>query len=351
MASNAARNVMQAIARHSAKSAMAGDGNSVHIKNFAYANSGPRPTLMQVTVDEDVHSQPREYFLRPKFDMRMHKTCRLGYLPGHFKSYAFEDTPHMHGLLSFLVKMNIDPDHLCHLPADMMHCEYELVLHRVYPLLFCGPTSREQAGSIVIHEKMAEIAVADSGGGLEKVEILAKDITIELARHRAFVYALVHRRNALVFDPDRGYGIIVPTAPGQYLDPEDLGYLVEWVDGSRDMVAYLDLDDLLIALGAHLFVNLRCSAIADLVSEISLPEGKTIDDVVFRCSLFYPNGEHGNEEDFTKVYVNVPYCRRQNGVLQKGMSEVYKVALSDLVSPARLRESNFEKMDTLWIGV
>eukprot|EP00961_Rhodomonas_salina_P115603 1556041-Rhodomonas_salina.1 len=82
MQSNASRNVLQAIARHSAKSGMVGDGNSVHIKNFAFAQSGPRATMMQVCVEDEQVALPREYFLRPKYDMRMNKSCHLGYLPG-----------------------------------------------------------------------------------------------------------------------------------------------------------------------------------------------------------------------------------------------------------------------------
>eukprot|EP00961_Rhodomonas_salina_P182904 2469242-Rhodomonas_salina.1 len=87
MQSNAARNVLQAIARHAAKSGMVGDGNSVPIKNFAFAQSGPRPTMMHVCVEDEQVALPREYFLRPQYDVRMNKTGDLGYLRGRFKAY------------------------------------------------------------------------------------------------------------------------------------------------------------------------------------------------------------------------------------------------------------------------
>ena len=42
MSSNAARNVLQAIAKYSSKSSLGGDGNSIHIKNFAFGEFNER---------------------------------------------------------------------------------------------------------------------------------------------------------------------------------------------------------------------------------------------------------------------------------------------------------------------
>ncbi len=93
MPSNAARNVLQAVCSHAARAGLSGDGNTVHLKNFAYAPSGPRPTHLHVTVPGEPVARPGEYFLRPKYDMRMQKSGVLGLLPGRFRAFPFEVRP------------------------------------------------------------------------------------------------------------------------------------------------------------------------------------------------------------------------------------------------------------------
>lgn len=95
MASNAARNVVQAIMRHTPRSSLPGDGNTVHLKNFAFSSQGARASVVQVAPDLETNRAPREYFLRPKYDSQMAnpRDKRLGYLPGHYRAYAFEVSP------------------------------------------------------------------------------------------------------------------------------------------------------------------------------------------------------------------------------------------------------------------
>eukprot|EP00961_Rhodomonas_salina_P137383 1848073-Rhodomonas_salina.1 len=111
------------------------------------------------------------------------------------------------------------------------------------------------------------------------------------------------------------------------------------------------MDELLQSLGCHLYVSFQAEAISSFVGSVTLPSGGTVETAVFRGNLFYPNGECGGETHFTSVYVNVPRCNRVNGVLQKGLCEVYRVSLSDLVSPATVAAEKRPVSEILWVGI
>jgi hypothetical protein len=234
----------------------------------------------------------------------------------------------MHALLSFMSKLGIDHQYIARLPAKLLRCDAELVLNRTYPLLFTGSAS-------------------GTGGS-----VCVRGLCDRLAESHAFVYALVHRRNALVLDSVRGYGLIQPTAPGRYLDPDRLEYTVRWTDGSETPVPYAQLDERLQPLGGRLHVAYSSAVLQHLRSELAMPDGGTLETSAFSCNLFYPNGEHGGDEDFGVVYVNVPcFSRREGSALEKGLSEVYKVPLSDLVLPDRVRAGDVVVATSLWIGL
>eukprot|EP00961_Rhodomonas_salina_P216053 2918612-Rhodomonas_salina.1 len=82
-----------------------------------------------------------------------------------------------------------------------------------------------------------------------------------------------------------------------------------------------------------------------------MPPGASAEKAVFRCNLFYPNGESEAEADFEAVYVNVPCCTRVNGVLKKGLCEVYKVDLADLVPREQVTAEQRPVSEMLWMGV
>eukprot|EP00961_Rhodomonas_salina_P040429 543055-Rhodomonas_salina.5 len=354
MASNSARNVLQAITRHAAKSSFAGDGNTVHIKNFAYAESAPRPTIMQTQVNETGDAITRDYFLRPKYDMRMHRSCKLGYLPGRYRGYSFEDTCHMHGVLSFLQKMNIDSENIAYLPISSMCFDYAIMKNRVYPLLFCDNSRGYKTGSVVLKESSCIFTVMDNfeAGNAVVTETSIAKFSSELNRLNALVYALVHRRNAVVFSGSQGFGTIVPhplASPLTYFDSKTLSYRIHWANGVETTVPYLALDPLLLSLGAHVYVRFTCEAIRSFAHEITLPVCGTLQTSVFRCNIYYPS--ETQERDYKAVYINVPIRRRQNGYVQRGISEVYKIGLGELVSDATVQEEGLFTSDILWVGI
>jgi hypothetical protein len=257
----------------------------------------------------------------------------------------------MHGVLSFMRKLNIDPANICFLPVARLRPEYEILKGRVYPLLFCGVARHTTRGVLVLSEKTARLDIRESGepGGDDEIPI--ERLTARLCEMNALLYPVVHRRNALVRHPQRGYGCIIPTGADQYLDPENMAYRVHWASGDESGVDYLELAELLQPLGSHLLVTFRAPCLAELRAELSLPDGGSEDDSVFRCCLFYPNGEAGGDTDYHSVYINVSYCRRENGTLQKSMSEIYKVALTDLVAADDVKARGLRIANLLWVGV
>jgi hypothetical protein len=253
----------------------------------------------------------------------------------------------MHALLSFMSKLGIDHQYIARLPAKLLRCDAELVLNRTYPLLFTGSASGT-GGSVCVRGRDALLRIGDAEPEVVPLAALCD----RLAESHAFVYALVHRRNALVLDSVRGYGLIQPTAPGRYLDPDRLEYTVRWTDGSETPVPYAQLDERLQPLGGRLHVAYSSAVLQHLRSELAMPDGGTLETSAFSCNLFYPNGEHGGDEDFGVVYVNVPcFSRREGSALEKGLSEVYKVPLSDLVLPDRVRAGDVVVATSLWIGL
>lgn len=309
---------------------------------------------MMTQVNESGDGIARDYFLCPKYDMRMHSSCKLGYLPGRYRGYSFEDTCHMHGVLSFIHKMNIDPENIAYLPIASMCFDYAIMKNRVYPLLFCDSSRTYKTGSVVLKDSSCIFTVVDVFESKDPivVERPIGEFSVLLNRLNALVYALVHRRNAVVFSGSQGFGTVVPqpfASPVTYFDSKTLSYRVHWANGEETLVPYLGLDPLLLGLGAHVYVRFTCEAVSSFVNEITLPVGGTLQTSVFRCNIYYPSETH--TRDYEAVHINVPIRRRQNGSVQRWISEVYKIGLQELVSDITIQTEGLFTSDILWVGI
>lgn len=378
MSSNSARNIVQAISTFSSKSSIGGDGNTVLLKNFAYSDATPRPTMLHVvnpkTQNSTLMHEAREYFLRPRYDMQMHKSCRLGYLPGRYKNYMYEDCVHLHGILSLLSKLNIDQDNLRFLPMQSMRFDYSLVLDRTYPVIYCGNERGFKTACITLDKKNscrveiwdqfevgdidADIDVNNTGSNSTSIkkEIRNWDVEwfqVNLHANNMLIYPLVHRRNALVYSNDTGlgYGVIVPVAHDVYFDKHTHSYKIHWNNGKESHVPFMELDKLLVAVASHVYIPLTCQEMSSMVDQIKLPVNCTFENTVFRCNVYYPSDNqecNDSEYDYTAVFVSVATRQRLNGNMQRAESKIYSVALANIMTKKDVDEKGLKILDILW---
>eukprot|EP00961_Rhodomonas_salina_P014189 190450-Rhodomonas_salina.1 len=122
--------------------------------------------------------------------------------------------------------MQIDPDNICFLPVRQMAPDYELLAGRAYPLIFCDAKRETHSGYVLIANTLAEIVLRetleDDCSRSARKEVHVDLLTVNLMELNVLVYALVHRRNAVVYTEAEGYGVILPCpgAPGTYFDKE-----------------------------------------------------------------------------------------------------------------------------------
>ena len=358
MSSNAARNVLQGIAKFSARTPLGGDGNTIMIKNFYFNDAGPKPTTLFVSakdksVEEDkrkvaaygkrrLHAT-REYFLRPKYDTTMYESGHIAYLRGRYKRYMYEDVVHMHTLLSFLSKLQLDSDLLSRIPVQQVRFDYNLMLNRTYPVIFSG--SNGAAALTLVKEKCIVEVHAESK--VVKHEWPLRHWQATLHRAGMIIYALVHRRNALVYrnetregtthaHNEHGYGCITPVAFDTYLDKQTLCYHVYWSSGNVTDVYFRDLDEILLPVGSYVYVPLLCTAFDELRTQLVLPTVTPKDGFVIRGNLYYPSDtadtcDNLEHYDYQAVYVSVATRLRKNGSVCRMNTRTFVFALTDLI--------------------
>jgi hypothetical protein len=358
MSSNAARNVLQGIAKFSARTPLGGDGNTIMIKNFYFNDAGPKPTTLFVSakdnsVEEDkrkvavygkrrLHAT-REYFLRPKYDSTMYESGHIAYLRGRYKRYMYEDVVHMHTLLSFLSKLQVDSDLLSRIPVQQVRFDYNLMFNRTYPVIFSG--SNSAATLTLVKEKCIVEVHAESK--VVKHEWPLRHWQAALHRAGMIIYALVHRRNALVYrnetsegtkhaHNEHGYGCITPVAFDTYLDKQTLCYHVYWSSGNVTDVYFRDLDEILLAVGSYVYVPLLCTAFDELRTQLVLPTVTPKDGFVIRGNLYYPSDtvdtcDNLEHYDYQAVYVSVAMRLRKNGSVCRMNTRTFVFALTDLI--------------------
>lgn len=317
MSSNAACNIMGAICQHAPKCATFGDGSTIHIRNFAFSSSAQSETVVKVS-----DTFPREYFLRPEYDVNMVKKFSVGYLRGRYKTYAFEDLVHLSSVISFMekMKMHVDTD-MCHLPIQVLRPDFDLVLGRAYPLFQCAGNGSNLRGSVRMcaaddFETNIRMDGSHFIGSVSKAELLQT-----LWQQNLIVYALVHRRNALLFNGFQ-YGVILPIGyvdnqeqtERSYFDGNTLCYRVRWADDSTTDECYMDVENYLVPLAAPLSVSLSSSSL------LRIAGGACMSGFV-RCNLFYPNGYLVFDNKFESVYISLP---------RGSICGVFSVSLKDL---------------------
>lgn len=336
MTSNAAANIIRFTASLAPSTVMMGGHKSIHIKTFRFGSSD----VALGTSIRNLSNPHIDYFLRSSCDTEPFSHEKMIMLDSMYNNYMFEDTIHMTQILSFMRTHNMKGRHLFAVPVADMNPEYELVPERSYP--FVKVDGRELVvGSITMTEssqtessqsetaKTKALHVSITAGfmqgdgsinvfsgdfsGMEELEQLAVPINTshlphELGSRHMIILPLIARRNAVVYNEELGYGVIVQRSVSEdgraeYFNPETLCYRVYWgQDHGEEELGFVQVDTCLQRTGSFVYVDSSSECVAVIRDRIANKDHKKY----YRGNLYYPqnvNSREQSEQDKRKIYV------------------------------------------------